>query len=104
MESGSSSKSSTEGRLRIGKVGRPHGNQGAFVVSEPTGRLELLDPGRAVTVGERELTVEWRKGTPAHPLIKLEGVDGRNLRGEAITVPRAALGTLPDGQFLVDDL
>jgi 16S rRNA processing protein RimM len=57
-----------------------------------------------VTVGERELTVEWRKGTPAHPLIKLAGVDGRDLRGEAITVPRTVLGALPEGEFLVDDL
>jgi 16S rRNA processing protein RimM len=74
------------------------------VVTEPTARLELLDPGRTVTVGERELTVEWRKGTAAHPLLKLEGIDGRALRGEAITVPRAVLGALDEGEFLIDDL
>src|SRR6266576_1810544 len=62
MESGSSSRSSTE--LRIGTVGRPHGTEGAFVVVEPT----------------------------------------EQLRGQAITVPRAALGTLDEGEFLVDDL
>ena len=104
MESGSSSKSSTEASLRIGTVGRAHGTEGAFVVKQPTERLELLEPGRTITVAGRELIVESRRGTPAHPLLKLEGVDGRDLRGEPITVPRSALGALGEGEFLVDDL
>jgi 16S rRNA processing protein RimM len=88
----------------VGRVGRAHGNEGAFVVTEPTERLELLDPGRTVSVGERELRVEWRRGTPARPLLKLEGAAGAELRGEPITVPRTALAPLPEGEFLVDDL
>jgi 16S rRNA processing protein RimM len=106
MESGSSSRSSTE--LRIGTVGRPHGKEGAFVVVEPTERLELLEPGRAVAVAGRELEVEWRKGTRERPIVRFGGVDGRDaveqLRGQAITVPRSALGALGEGEFLVDDL
>jgi 16S rRNA processing protein RimM len=78
------------------------------VVVEPTRRLELLDAGRTVTIADRELAVEWRRGTPEHPLLKLDRVHGRGdaeqLRGEAITVPRAAIGELPEGEFLVDDL
>ena len=35
-------------------VGRPHGNEGAFVVGEPTERIELLDPGRTRHVGGRD--------------------------------------------------
>jgi 16S rRNA processing protein RimM len=89
-------------------VGRPHGNEGAFVVVEPTERLELLGPGRTVSIAGRELAVEWRKGTPARPLLKLDGLGGRGnieeLRGQSITVPRAALGPLAEGEFLVDDL
>ena len=108
MESESSSRSSTESHLRVGTVGRPHGNEGAFVVTEPTARLELLDGDRVVTVAGAERTVEWRRGTAARPLVKLAGADGRaaadELRGEAITVPRAAIGPLPVGEFLVDDL
>ncbi len=107
MASGSSSRSSTDA-LRIGRVGRPHGNDGAFTVSEPTDRLELLDAGRHVTVAGREAEVQWRKGTAQRPLVKLEGVDDRTqaeqLRGEAILVPRAALAPLADGEFLADDL
>jgi 16S rRNA processing protein RimM len=89
-------------------VGRPHGNEGAFTVGEPTERLELLDPGRRVVVGGREMKVAWRKGTAERPLVKLEEADGRTgaeaLRGEAIEVPRADVGALPEGEFLVDDL
>ena len=77
-------------------------------MAEPTSRLELLDPGRRVLVGGREMKVSARKGTPQRPLVKLEGADGRieaeALRGEAIEVPRAEVGTLPAGEFLVDDL
>ena len=105
MESGSSSRSSTE--LRVGIVGRPHGTEGAFVVAEPTERLELLEPGRTVTVAGKTVTVEWRRGTPARPLLKLEWEGGRTaaaeLRGQPITVPRSAIKLAGD-EFLVDDL
>jgi 16S rRNA processing protein RimM len=104
MKSGSSSKSSTEAPLRIGIVGRAHGTEGAFVVNQPTERLELLEPGRTITVAGRELIIQSRKGTAAHPMLKLERIDGRELRGEPITVPRSALGALGEGEFLVDDL
>jgi len=89
-------------------VGRPHGNEGAFTVAEPTERLELLDPGRRVAVGGRDMKVAWRKGTAERPLVKLEETDGRTaaeaMRGDAIEVPRAEVGALAEGEFLVDDL
>jgi 16S rRNA processing protein RimM len=105
MESGSSSKSSTE--LRVGIVGRPHGTEGAFVVAEPTKRLELLAPGESVFVGGRERTVALRRGTPDRPIVSLQDIDTRDsmehLRGAEITVPRDAV-SLTAGEFLVDDL
>jgi 16S rRNA processing protein RimM len=106
-ESASWSRSSTE-LLRVGRVGRPHGTDGGITVAEVTERIELLDPGRTVRVGERELSIAVRRGTPEHPIVVLEGVDNRSaaeaLRGEAISVPREAVGTLDEGEFLVDDL
>jgi 16S rRNA processing protein RimM len=90
--------------VRVGRVGRPHGTEGAFVVAEPTERLELLEPGRAVSVGERELLIEWRRGTAERPILKLEGAAAVDLRGEAITVARSELTPLAQGEFLVDDL
>lgn len=89
-------------------MGRPHGKEGAFTVAEPTERLELLDPGRRVVVGGRDMKVAWRKGTAERPLVKLEETDGRTaaeaMRGDAIEVPRAEVGALAEGEFLVDDL
>ena len=77
-------------------------------MTEPTTRLELLDPGRTVIVAGREMKVAWRRGTPARPLLKLEGADSRTsaeaLRGEEIRVLREALGALPEGEYLIDDL
>jgi 16S rRNA processing protein RimM len=106
-ESASSSTSSTE-ELRIGRVGRPHGRDGGFTVTDPTKRTELLEPGREVTVGECKLSIAARRGTSEHPIVVLEGVADRGaaeaLRGEAIVVPRAALGALEEGEYLVDDL
>jgi 16S rRNA processing protein RimM len=90
--------------LRIGTVGRPHGHGGGFVVADPTERLQLLDPGRHVTVAGRLLTVAWRKGTADRPIIGLEGADGQELRGHPIEVPRSAVGPLAPGEYLVDDL
>jgi 16S rRNA processing protein RimM len=77
-------------------------------VSDPTERLELLDPGRSVLVGERDMSIVARRGTADRPIVVLGGVCDRTaaeaLRGEAIAVPRAVLGTLDEGEFLVDDL
>ena len=77
-------------------------------MSDPTERLELLDAGRSVLVGERDMSIVARRGTESRPIVVLEGVGDRtaaeSLRGEAITVPRTVLGPLDEGEFLVDDL
>jgi 16S rRNA processing protein RimM len=89
-------------------VGRPHGTDGGFTVADPTDRVELLDAGETVRVGGRDVIIVARRGTADHPIVVLEGVDDRaaaeGLRGEALEVPRTALGELAEGEFLVDDL
>jgi 16S rRNA processing protein RimM len=106
-ESASWSRSSTDLR-RIARVGRPHGTDGAFTVADPTRRIELLDPGRDVMVGGRAMTIVARRGTREHPILQLEGVGDRSaaedLRDQDIAVPRAELGPLAEGEYLVDDL
>lgn len=98
----------TDRRLRIGRVARPHGTGGAFYVAEPTERLDLLETGRRVYIGDHALVVAWRRGVPERPVIKLEAVDDRaaaeDLRGHAITVPRGELGPLREDEYLIDDL
>jgi 16S rRNA processing protein RimM len=89
-------------------VGRPHGTEGAFHVVEATERSELLADGRSVRVGGREAVIERRRGTSSSPILKLEGVDERSgaaaLKGAAISVPRAAIGALAEGEYLSGDL
>jgi 16S rRNA processing protein RimM len=106
-ENASSSRSSTE-LLRVGRVGRPHGTDGGFTVTDPTARTELFEPGRPLTVGECEMRIVARRGTTEHPILVLEDARDRAaaeaLRGAAISVPRTAVGDIPEGEFLVDDL
>jgi 16S rRNA processing protein RimM len=87
--------------VRIGLVGRSHGVAGAFVVAEPTERVELLDAGRRVFIGGREARIAARKGTNERPIVELEA--GAASPGEAIEVPRSEL-ELEEGHYLVDDL
>jgi 16S rRNA processing protein RimM len=95
-------------RVRIGRVGRAQGVEGAFRVSETTERLELLASGRRVFVGDRPFTIAWRAGTPARPVLKLETMDDRDsaqsATGAPITVPRDEIGALEENEFLIDDL
>ena len=111
-ENESSSRSSTshlpERPLRLGRVGRPHGNRGAFHVSDATERLDLLDLGRSFRIGSATFSVVWRGGTGARPLIMVDGIadreSARALNGEPITVARGEIGQLAEREYLVDDL
>lgn len=91
--------------LRIGRVGRAHGTQGAFHVVEPTERFELLEAGSQLEVdGHGAARVAERKGTAARPIISLEEIsDSRPLRGRGLLVPRARI-ELDSGEWLADDL
>jgi 16S rRNA processing protein RimM len=84
------------------KVGRPHGLDGSFYVDEP------LDEGELVRIGEREFTVDERKGTDARPIIHLDGIDDRDaaerLRGETLTPSNEQRATSNEEEWLIDDL
>jgi 16S rRNA processing protein RimM len=56
-------------------VGRPHGLDGSFHVTEP--RPELLALGAPVRVGDSEAQIVRRAGTDARPIVRLEGCSGR---------------------------
>ena len=92
----------------MGRVGRPHGTEGAFHVTRPTEKWELLNSGRSLLVGGREAVVERRGGTSARPLLKLRGVESRaaaeDLRGSELEVERAEWGALAEGEYLAADL
>jgi 16S rRNA processing protein RimM len=89
-----------------GRVGRPHGLDGSFRVVEP--RPPLLGLGARVTVGGAEREIVRRAGTDASPIVRLEGVGGREalepLRGEALLVPRSAAPALEADEYWAEDL
>ncbi len=94
------------GWLRAGRVGRPHGLDGSFHVTQPT--PALLQAGAVVTIKGRERQVVRRAGTDTHLIIRLEGHHDRaaaeHLRGEDLLVPRQAAPELEPDEWWAEDL
>lgn len=86
----------------MGRVGRPHGTDGAFVVeggSEDPSRFEV---GRSLLVdGEPATVVVSRQVGKGRRAIKL---DRPAARGAQLAVPRGDLGPLESGTYYVADL
>jgi 16S rRNA processing protein RimM len=92
--------------LRAGRVGRPHGLDGSFYVSEPA--PELLALGSCVLIGDRELRISRRAGTNERPIVRLEGHEDRDaaeaLRGSEMLVDRADAPELEEDEWWAEDL
>jgi 16S rRNA processing protein RimM len=92
--------------LRAGRVGRPHGLNGGFYVTEP--KVQLLDVGRTLTLKGRPVLVTDRKGTASRPIVQLDGVDDRAaaeaLRGEQLLAARSDAPALAEDEWWEDDL
>jgi 16S rRNA processing protein RimM len=81
----------------VGRVGRPHGIDGAFFVEGPSDRPELYAKGAELYVGGSPAkVVVSRRGGGNRPVIKL---DRPAERGAAIAVPRAALPPLGEDEY-----
>jgi 16S rRNA processing protein RimM len=92
--------------LAAGRVGRPHGLDGSFHVTRPRGAL--LGLGAVVRVGEGDAEIVRSAGTPARPILRLAGHDGREaalaLRGQDLLVPRSAVPPLGEDEWYAEDL
>ncbi|MDQ3936838.1 MAG: hypothetical protein M3340_19665 [Actinomycetota bacterium] len=80
-----------------GRVGRAHGRDGSFYVEGPDVDFPV---GTRVTIGGVEASTDRRAGTDSRPLIRVPGIDPREVRGEAILVD-APLG---EGEYAASDL
>jgi 16S rRNA processing protein RimM len=89
-----------------GRVGRPHGLDGAF-------RVELAIPGfltrgRVVRVKGRAAEVVAAGGTAERPVVRLAGVEDRTaaeaLRGSELLVPRREAPALEEDEWYAADL
>jgi 16S rRNA processing protein RimM len=92
--------------LAVGRIGRPHGLDGSFYVTQP--RERVLEATDTLLVGDEVREIVRRDGTAARPILRLAGVDGRSaveaLRGADLFVPRAATPELGEDEWLAEDL
>jgi 16S rRNA processing protein RimM len=92
--------------LTGGRVGRPHGLDGSFHVTQPRPALLVLDA--ELRVAGADTRIVRRAGTDERPIVRLSGVAGRDaaerLRGEELLVPRAAAPPLGDDEWWAEDL
>jgi 16S rRNA processing protein RimM len=86
--------------VSIGRVGKPHGLDGAFAVEEASEAQERFAAGATVYVEGEPVHIVESKRARGRPVIRLERpVD----RGSELAVPRAALPPpQPDSYYVVD--
>ena len=88
--------------VTVGRVGRPHGLDGSFVVERPSEAPERFAKGAIVLVeGERAEVVSSKRVGGGRIAIRL---DRPVERGAELTVPRADLPQLPDDEYYVFEL
>jgi 16S rRNA processing protein RimM len=92
--------------LHAGRVGRPHGLDGSFHVTRPN--VQLLENAETVKVGEKELGITRRAGTPRQLILRLEGHENRAaaeaLRGKDILASRVHAPELGPDEWWEEDL
>jgi 16S rRNA processing protein RimM len=90
-----------DGLVAIGRVGRPHGLDGSFVVERPSENDHLFDRGATLIVGGRPATVAARKRSGGRLVIRL---DPPAERGSELAVPRSELPDPDVGNYYVFQL
>jgi 16S rRNA processing protein RimM len=85
----------------VGRVGKPHGLDGAFFVDEASDDPERFKVGAELLVGGEPARIVASKRAGGRPVIRL---DRRAERGRALEVPRGALPALEEGSFYVFQL
>jgi 16S rRNA processing protein RimM len=92
--------------ISVGRVGRPHGLDGSFHVTQP--RERVLAEATSLVVDGRSVAIERHGGTPSRPVLRLAGVASRKaveaLRGTDLWVPRAEAPPLAEDEWLAEDL
>ncbi len=84
--------------MTVGKVGRPHGLAGAFVVERPSEEAERFAVGAVLHVdGKPARVTESKRGGGSRVVIRL---DRKVERGSALQVPKAELPEPGDGYYV----
>jgi 16S rRNA processing protein RimM len=89
-------------RVKVGRVGRPHGLDGAFFVEEPSDDPHWFEKGvRLLADGEEAEVVAARRGAGGRPVIRL---DRPVPRGTTLEVPRGVLPETGEDEYYAFEL
>jgi 16S rRNA processing protein RimM len=92
--------------ISVGRIGRAHGLDGSFYVTQP--RERVLGAAVAVIVDDVEIALVRHDGTASRPILRLEGVASREaierLRGTDLWVRRADAPPLGQDEWYAEDL
>jgi 16S rRNA processing protein RimM len=89
-------------RVVVGRVGRPHGLDGAFFVEEPSDDSRWFEKGMHLLAdGEEAEVVVARRGAAGRPVIRL---DRPVPRGTTLEVPREALPETGEDEYYAFEL
>jgi 16S rRNA processing protein RimM len=88
-------------RIRIGKVGRPHGIDGAFFVEQPSLDQRWWQTGTRLFAGGRPVEVVAHRRSSGRPVIKVEPPAER---GALIEVEREQLPPIGEDEYYAFEL
>jgi 16S rRNA processing protein RimM len=87
--------------IQVGRVGRPHGLDGSFVVEQASEDPQRFAPGARVLVDGDAATVAESKRAGGRLVIRLDRVPER---GAVLAVPRAELPAAGEDEYYVFEL
>ncbi len=87
--------------VSVGRVGKPHGLEGAFFVERPSEDPDRFAVGATLLVNGVAATVVESKLSGGRPVIRL---DREVERGAELTIPRSALPPLPEDTYYAFEL
>jgi len=92
--------------LHAGRVGRPHGLDGSFLVADAN--AQLLRTARSLMVNGVERVIDRRAGHEARLILRLEGCTDREgadaMRGQELLVARTQAPELEEDEWWAEDL
>lgn len=92
--------------LHAGRVGRPHGLDGSFLVAEPN--AALLRASKTIRLGGADRTIVRFAGHDARLILRIEGCSDRDaaeaLRGQTLLVARRSAPRLDEDEWWAEDL
>jgi 16S rRNA processing protein RimM len=88
-------------RVVVGRVGRPHGLDGSFVVEDASDDPRWFEGGARLLVGDAELEVVGARRAGGRPVIRLAG---EAPRGTRLEVPRDALPPTAEDEYYAFEL